>query len=254
MEFFDSHAHYNDEKFDEDREEILKKITKAGITKAIISGYNISSSKMAIEIVKEREGLFATCGISPNDAMGELSIDINEIEKLCKMSKKVVAIGEIGLDYHWNKENKEVQQKYFKGQIAVANKLNLPIVIHSRDAYIDTIKILKENPCKRKGVFHCCQLNMELIKSALELGYYISLAGVCTFKNAKSANEIIKQIPLERLIIETDSPYLSPEPLRGTRNDSRNIKLIAEKISAVKQIPIEEIAKITYKNAEELFL
>lgn len=253
MEFFDSHAHYNDEKFDEDREEVLENIKKAGITKTIISGYNIKSSKMAIEIVKEKEGLFATCGISPNDVMEELSLDINEIEKLCKTSKKVVAIGEIGLDYYWGKENKAVQQKYFKEQIVIANKLNLPIVIHSRDAYIDTIQILKENPCKRKGVFHCCQLNIELIKSALELGYYISLAGVCTFKNAKNADEVIKQIPLERLIVETDSPYLSPEPLRGTRNDSRNIKLIAEKISSVKQIQIEEIANITYKNAEKLF-
>lgn len=253
MEFFDSHAHYNDEKFEIDRNEILKLINQEGITKVVAAGYNIDSSRTAIRLANENEWIFATCGISPNDIENINENDINKIEELCKSSKKVVAVGEIGLDYYWNKENKELQKEVFKKQIAIANKLELPIVIHSRDAYIDTIQVLKDVPCNKKGVFHCCQLNLELIKDTLSLGYYISLAGACTFKNAKNADEVIKQIPLKRLLIETDSPYLAPEPVRGTRNDSRNVKIIAEKIAKVKEVPITEIAKTTYQNAERLF-
>lgn len=253
MEFFDSHAHYNDEKFELDREKMLNVAYEEGITKIIVAGYNIESSKKAIEIASKKEWLFATCGISPNDIMETNEVDIKTVEELCKKNKKVVAVGEIGLDYYWDKDNKELQKEFFREQIQIANNLELPIVIHSRDAYVDTIQILKETPCNKKGVFHCCQLNLELIKDALNLGYYISLAGACTFKNAKNANEVIKQIPLESLLIETDSPYLAPEPVRGTRNDSRNVKKIAEKIADVKQIPIEEIARITYENAEKLF-
>lgn len=257
MEFFDSHAHYNDEKFDEDREEILIAIRQDGITKVVVAGYSIKSSKKAIEIAQKRNDIYATCGISPNDieeSVEEKSDDFSStIKKLCQSSTKVVAIGEIGLDYYWNKENKPLQQEYFKKQILIANELELPIVIHSRDAYVDTIRILKEVPCEKKGVFHCCQLNLELIREALNLGYFISLAGACTFKNAKNADEVIKHIPLEFLLIETDSPYLAPEPVRGTRNDSRNVKQIAEKIAKVKEMPVEEVAKITYQNAERLF-
>lgn len=253
MEFFDSHAHYNDEKFDQDREEILEAIKREQITKIIVAGYNIETSQKAIEIAQDKKGIYATCGISPNDIMETKEDYIKQVKELCKSSKKVVAVGEIGLDYYWNKENKKQQEDYFKKQIAIANELELPIVIHSRDAHIDTIRILKEQPCNKKGVFHCCQLNQELVKEAMQLGYYISLAGACTFKNAKNADEIIKQIPLEKLLIETDSPYLAPEPVRGTRNDSRNVKRIAEKIAIVKKEPLEKIAQITYQNAEKIF-
>ncbi len=256
MEFFDSHAHYNDEKFNKDRTEILKAIKQEGITNIIIAGYNIESSKKAIMIANEQEGLYATCGISPNDILeiGSVDENIEEIKKLCISSKKVVAVGEIGLDYYWNKENKTLQRQYFQKQIILANELQLPIVIHSRNAQMDTIQILQEIECERKGVFHCCQLNSQLVKSAIQLGYFISLAGACTFKNAKNANEIITQIPLNKLLIETDSPYLSPEPVRGTRNDSRNVKIIAKKIAEVKGKTLAEIANITCQNAKKLFL
>ena len=140
-----------------------------------------------------------------------------------------------------------------KKQIELANKYNLPIIIHSRDAYKDTIEILKENPCNKKGVFHCCQLNMELVKDALKLGYHISFAGSVTFKNVKNANEVIQCVPMDKMVIETDSPYLSPEPNRGKRNDSRNLKYIAIKIAEAKHASIEEIASITYENACRLF-
>ena len=164
--------------------------------------------------------------------------------------EKVVAIGEIGLDYYWNKENKELQKEVFIKQIELANKLHLPIVIHTRDAFIDTIDILKQNNVNKKGIFHCCPLNQELVKEAVKLGYYISLSGVITFKNAKNVEEILSLIPEDKLLIETDSPYLSPEPFRGTRNNSMNVKYVAEKIAKLKNKTIEEIAELTNKNAK----
>lgn len=168
--------------------------------------------------------------------------------------EKVVAIGEIGLDYYWNKENKKEQKEIFIKQIEVANKKNLPIVIHCRDAHTDLIEILKEKmDCNKKGIFHCVALNLELIKNALNLGYYISFAGPITYKNSKNADEAIKLVPLDKILIETDSPYLAPEPKRGTRNDSTNLVYIAEKISQVKQIKIEEFVKITYENTKKIF-
>lgn len=253
MEFFDAHAHYNDEKFDNDRDEILEKIKEAGITKIVVAGYNIESSKKAIQIAKNTTWLYATCGISPNDLTVDLQENLETIKKLCKENDKVVAIGEIGLDYYWNKENKEKQRYFFSKQIELANELDLPIVIHSRDAFVDTIEILKQTVCKRGGVFHCCQQNIQLVKEALLLNYFISFAGPYTFKNAKNADEIIKEVPLEKILIETDSPYLAPEPVRGTRNDSRNVIKIAQKIANVKKISIEQVAKTTYKNAKNIF-
>lgn len=250
MEFFDSHSHYNDEKFDEDREQILEEIYKAGVTKVIVAGYDINSSKKAVDLSKKYKYIYAICGISPNDIAeteNEIKQQIEQIEKIAQ-STKIVGIGEIGLDYYWNKENKELQKKAFINQIKLADKMDLPIIIHSREAVMDTIQILKENIPKRKGVFHCCPLNIELVKEGLKLGFYISLAGPITFKNSKNADEIIQMIPLEKMLIETDSPYLAPEPNRGTRNDSRNLKYLVEKIAQVKQREPEEIARITYNN------
>ena len=250
MEFFDSHSHYNDEKFDEDREQILEEIYKAGVTKVIVAGYDINSSKKAVDLSKKYKYIYAICGISPNDIAeteNEIKQQIEQIEKIAQ-STKIVGIGEIGLDYYWNKENKELQKKAFINQIKLADKMDLPIIIHSREAVMDTIQILKENTPKRKGVCHCCPLNIELVKEGLKLGFYISLAGPITFKNSKNADEIIQMIPLEKMLIETDSPYLAPEPNRGTRNDSRNLKYLVEKIAQVKQREPEEIARITYNN------
>ncbi len=180
---------------------------------------------------------------------------LQEIEKMLQQNenKKIVAVGEIGLDYYWNKENKEIQKQMFKKQIELANTYNLPIAIHTREAVQDTIEILKQNEVTRKGVFHCCPLNRELVKEALKLGFTISFAGPITFKNAKNAQEIVTMVPNDKMLIETDSPYLAPEPKRGTRNDSRNVKLVAEKIAEFKEIPLEEVAKITYENAIKLF-
>ena len=258
MEFFDSHSHYNDEKFDQDREQIIEETYKSGVTKFVCAGYNIPSSIKALEISKKYEFIYSICGISPNDipqSEEELWKEIAEISKIVtdNKGKNLVAIGEIGLDYYWNKENKELQKQAFVKQIELANKLELPIVIHSRDASVDTIQILKENPVSKKGIFHCCQLNQEMIRQALELGFYISFAGPITFKNSKNAEDVVKMVPMDKILIETDSPYLSPEPNRGKRNDSRNVKIVAQKIADFKNITIEEVAKITYENAMKIF-
>jgi len=256
MQLFDSHAHYNDEKFDEDRDELLKNMCKENIKNIICAGYSVESSKFALKIANEYEFIYATCGISPNDIPQneeELWKQIEEIKQIAN-NKKIIAIGEIGLDYYWNKENKELQKIAFVKQIDLANELDLPIVIHTREAVTDTIDILKNKvKVNKKGVFHCCPLNPELVKEALKLGFYISFAGPITFKNSKNADEIIKLVPIDKILIETDSPYLSPEPNRGKRNDSRNLKYIIEKIASVKQVEKEELAKQIYKNINVLF-
>ena len=259
MNLFDSHSHLNDEKFDEDREEQIKKIRESGVSNFITAGYSVESSKKALEIAKKHEWIYTISGISPNDIpnnVNELKEQIYELERFIvneKNTEKIVAIGEIGLDYYWNEDNVELQRKAFNEQIDLANKQQLPVVIHTREAVMDTIKILRENEVLKKGVFHCCPLNRELVKEALKLGFYISFAGPITFKNSKNANEIIELVPLEKILIETDSPYLSPEPNRGKRNDSRNVKFIAQKIAEVKKTSLDDIAMTTYKNACQIF-
>lgn len=256
MGLFDSHSHLNDEKFDEDRDKIVREVYESGVTNFITAGYSVSSSKSAVRMAKNYDFIYAIVGVSPNDipqTEDELWKELLEIQTLAQNNKKVVAIGEIGLDYYWNNDNKEIQRKAFIEQIKLANELDLPIVIHTREAVMDTIQILKENPVNNKGVFHCCPLNRELVKEALRLGFYISFAGPITFKNSKNANEIINLVPNDRILIETDSPYLSPEPLRGKRNIPANVKFVAQKVADVKEIDFKEIEKITRENAERIF-
>jgi len=196
-------------------------------------------------------------GIHPSEiGKNEADIDkqICEIKDIVINNKKIVAIGEIGLDNHWEKDKKEIQKYAFLEQIKLANELSLPIVIHSRDAIMETIEILKGNIVpEKKGILHCCQLNRDLVKFGLEAGFYISFAGAITYKSSKNANEIIKMVPNDKILIETDCPYLSPEPNRGKRNDSRNVKYIAEKIANVKEMTLEQISEITYENAKRIF-
>ena len=257
MKLFDSHAHLCDNKFDEDRDLVISNLASFGVTNCIECGYNLDSSINSIELSNKYDFIYSVIGISPNDIpqdIDKLWKDVKEISNLYKRnSKKIVAIGEIGLDYYWNKENKDIQKELFIKQIEIANNLELPIVIHSRDAWVDTIDILKENVVIKKGVFHCCALNMELVKNALDIGFYISFAGPITFKNSKNAEEIVKSVPINRILIETDSPYLSPEPNRGKRNDPRNVKFVAEKIAEFKNISIEEVARVTRENIERIF-
>lgn len=252
MGLFDSHAHYNDERFKEDRDELIKEMLSKNVSNIVCAGYNLEGSKKAIEIANKYEPIYATCGISPNDVTDNCLNELPIIEEIAK-DKKVVAIGEIGLDYYWVKDNKEIQKELFIKQIEIANKLNLPIVIHTRDAVMDTIDILKnQKKCNNTGVFHCCPLNIELVKEAVKLGYYISFSGVITFKNAKP-DDVVNYVPLDKILIETDSPYLSPEPNRGKRNNSMNVEYVARKIAEIRKLNYEEIVNITCENAKRLF-
>lgn len=255
MGFFDSHSHLNDEKFDEDRDKVIKEIYESGTINFVTAGYSVESSKKAIEIANNYDFIYATAGVSPSDipqTEEELWKQLSEIKDLVKNNKKVLAIGEIGLDYYWNTDNKEIQKKSFIEQIKLANELDLPIVIHTRDAVMDTIQLLKENEVKNKGIFHCCPQNRELIKEGLKLGFYISFAGPITFKNSKNADEMINLVPNDRILIETDSPYLAPEPVRGTRNTPSNVKFVAQKIASSKGLSLEEVEKMTVENTKKI--
>ena len=262
VEFFDSHAHYDDEKFNEDRDEIIEKIYNADITKFISAGYSLESSKKGMELAEKYDYIYTTSGISPNDvkeSIEETQKDIDELKKLIieykrgkKEKDKLVGIGEIGLDYYWNKENKEIQMYAFIEQIKLANEMNLPIAIHTREAVMDTLQILKENKVIKTGVFHCCPQNRELIKEGLKLGFYISFAGPITFKSSKNAVEMINSVPNDRILIETDSPYLAPEPVRGTRNTPANVKFVAQKIAEAKGLSLEEVEKMTFENTKRI--
>ena len=256
MKLFDTHCHLDDERFNEDREELIENLRKDGVDRLVTAGYSLEGSKRAIELSKKYDFIYATIGISPNDVpetMEELDKELKVIEEIYKNDEKIVAVGEIGLDYHWNTENKDIQKKAFIKQIELANKLNLPIQIHTRDAVMDTLEILKNHSVNKKGIFHCCPLNRELVKEGLKLGFYISFAGPTTFKNSKNASEIIQLVPDDKMLVETDSPYLSPEPFRGKRNDPRNVQYIIKKIAEVKEKSFEDIEKIVYENANRIF-
>jgi TatD DNase family protein len=278
VEFFDTHAHYDDEHFDEDREQVLNKIYEAGVTKCVNVGCSIETSKNSIELAKKCNFVYAMCGIHPSEiSNSEAGIlkDIQEIKKIVlenncvshndednlKDSKKeydrekqlVVAIGEIGLDYHYEGFDKELQKFAFIEQIKLANELNLPIAIHTRDAIDDTIAILREHKVIRGGILHCCPFNRELVKHGLENGFHIAFGGTSTFKNSKNACEIVNMVPDDKILIETDSPYLAPEPYRGTRNDSSNLKFVVQKLAEFRGITPEQMAKITYENACRFF-
>lgn len=257
MEFFDTHMHLDDSKFDLDREEVIQKIWNAGVTKGINMGCNLETSQKAIEIAQKHQFIYAACGLHPEDipqTEEELWKTIAKIKELVIQNKKVVAIGEIGLDYYWNQNNKELQKIAFKKQIELANYLKLPVSIHTRDSIDDTIAILRNNPIEKSGVLHCCPFNAELVKQGLKAGLWIGFGGTCTFKNSKNAQKIVEMVPLSKMLIETDAPYLAPEPVRGTRNDSANLLYVVQKLAEFKGLEPEQMAKITYENAQKLFL
>jgi len=256
MEYFDTHAHYDDEKFEDDREDVLQKVYNSGVSKCINMGCDFESSKKAIEIANKHEFIYCGVGLHPEEIPqneDEMWKTILKIKELAINNKKVVAVGEIGLDYYWRQDNKELQKKAFIKQIKLANELSLPVSIHTRNAIDDMIAIIREYKINCSGVLHCCPFNRELVKHGLENGLYIGFGGTVTFKNSKNAKEIVNMVPNNKIVIETDSPYLSPEPKRGTKNDSSNLKFVVEKLAEYKNITSEEMAKITYRNASDLF-
>ena len=251
MKLIDVHAHLTDEKFD-DVEQVISRAKENSIDTIICSAYDLSSSKNAVLLAEKYSNIFATVGIHPENVDDYSENAILELEELAK-HPKVVAIGEIGLDYHYTIENKNLQKIVFENQITLANKLNKPIVVHSRDAMADTIKILKDHPVLNESLLHCFSGSMESAKILSSLNYSFSFGGVVTFKNAKNAIEVVENLPTNKILLETDCPYMSPEPFRGKRNEPKNIIYIADKISKIKNLKLEEIAEITTTNAKRIF-
>jgi TatD DNase family protein len=251
--FFDIHAHYDDERYDKDRDYILGGLQDKGVKYVINSGADIDSSVKSIEYSEKYDYIYATCGIHPGYVSGLREEDLEKLKELSKHSK-VVAIGEIGLDYYYDTSNKEQQKYWFRKQVDIAKELKLPVVIHNRDAHEDTMKELKRAAQMGvKGVMHCYSGSVEMAKEIIKLGFYISIGGVITFKNAKKLPDVVEWLPIEYLLLETDCPYLAPEPFRGKRNDSSMLRYIANKIAQIKGITCEEVCKITTENACRLF-
>lgn len=251
MELFDSHAHLMDEKFKGEIIEIIENARKNDVKYITNIGYNYNTAKLAVEEAEKNENIFATVGLHPEHC-NEENVDLQFIYDLAK-SKKVVAVGEIGLDYHYEGTNKENQKKHFVEQIKIANELKLPVAIHSRDADMDMLEILKNNVIENGFVMHCFSSSPEIAKEILKLGGYISLSGTVTFKNARNPIEVAKLVPLDKLLVETDSPYLSPEPNRGRKNEPANVKLTAQRVADIKELKLEVLAQILTENAKKFY-
>ena len=250
---FDSHAHYDDEKFDKDRKEILEEIFKEGAYNILNVSSDYQSIGKMLSLINEYDFIYGACGIHPHDVTEMTEETMNYIIETAS-KEKVVAIGEIGLDYYYDYSPRDLQKKWFARQINEAKNLKIPVVIHDRDAHEDTLKIVKsENAKEVGGVFHCYSGRVEMVKTVLNNNFYISVGGTVTFKNARKIIEVVEYVPIEKILVETDSPFLSPEPVRGRRNDSRNLRYIIQKISEIKKMSFEETASITDKNARTLF-
>ena len=249
--FIDVHAHLNDEKF-ENVESIVENALSEKVNKIITAGFDISSSRKNLEIASRFPNVFATIGIHP-EMVDELEKDYLEVLKDMSKNKKVVAIGEIGLDYHFKDDNKELQKEIFVKQIELANFLDLPVVVHSRDAMGDTLELLKKHPPKKESLLHCYSGSIESAKEFIKLGFSFSFGGVVTFNNAKNVVKVVEELPIEKIMLETDCPYMAPMPFRGKRNEPMYIPYIARKIAEIKNIEVEKIAEITTKNAEKMF-
>lgn len=249
MKLIDSHAHLDNEQFNEDREEVLNRI-KENLDFAVNIGYNLASSKKSVEFAKNYDFIYAVVGVHPDD-IGEYSDEVErELEKLAQ-EDKVLAIGEIGLDYHWMTFPKEQQQEVFRKQMKLAQRVGKPVAIHSREAMEDTLKILKEFP-DVKGIFHCYPGSVETARKVID-NYYLGIGGVLTFKNAKKLVEVVENIPLDKLIIETDCPYMAPTPHRGKRNEPIYVEYVARKIAEIKGISYEEVVEVTNKNTRKAY-
>lgn len=254
MLLFDTHCHFNDPKLYEQLNDIISRAKDYGVDKFIVVGWDKESSLLAIKIAEKYDCCFATVGFHPSNIKDITEDDFNFVMNLYS-HPKVVAIGEIGLDYYWDKdeENHQLQKYWFIKQIEFANKVKKPISIHSRDAFADTLNILKEHKPEYSGVVHCYSGSVESLKEILDLGLYIGLDGPLTFKNAVTPKEVCYEVPLERLLLETDSPYLPPHPLRGTVNEPKNLTLILEEVANIKELSKKHISEVIYDNSCRLF-
>lgn len=257
MTLFDTHAHYYDEKFgsDSERREIIEKIRQANVKYVINAGTNPDTSRLSLMLADKYDGFYATVGLHPEDIfdISDIEAAFSEIKVLAK-AEKAVAVGEIGLDYHWHGEpnERELQKYWFERQLALACELDLPVVVHDREAHGDCLNTVLKYP-QARGVFHSFSGSLETARELVKLGWYISFSGVITFKNARKMAEIVADIPEDRLLIETDCPYLTPHPYRGQRNDSSYMLLTAEKAAELRGISTDRLCSITLNNAAKLF-
>lgn len=250
---FDTHAHYDDEAFDEDREEFLSSLQGQGICHVVNVGASLSSCRQTLALVKQYDFMYGAIGVHPSDS-AELTEESLTWLKLAAQKPKIVAVGEIGLDYYWDEPERSIQKKWFCRQLELARELKLPVIIHSREAAQDTLEIMKEHHAEAiGGVVHCYSYSLELAKEYEKMGFFFGIGGVVTFNNAKKLQEVVEYLPLERIVLETDCPYLTPVPNRGKRNSSLNLRYVAERIAEIKNIGYEEVTEVTYQNAARLY-
>jgi TatD DNase family protein len=249
---FDNHAHMDDRAFDEDREELLNNLPGQGLALVMNPGCSLESSRNAVELAGRYDYIYAAVGSHP-DAADEVNEEVlEEYRKLCKLNPKVKAIGEIGLDYHYEDIPREIQLKAFRMQMELAEELKLPAIVHEREAHEDGMAVVREFP-EVTGVFHCYSGSAEMARQLVDKGWYIGFTGVLTFKNARKAIEVASSIPLDRLVLETDCPYMSPEPFRGKRNDPGKLYRMAEKLAEIRGLSLDQIHAITVENGKRLY-
>ena len=251
--YFDTHAHYYDDAFDADRDEVLSALPAAGVELALCPGCDLVSSRQSVALAERYPYLYAAVGFHPENLEGVSLDQLSEIEAMAS-HPKVKAIGEIGLDYYWEKDpdKRKLQQDFFSAQLSLAEKLDLPAIVHDREAHKDSLDMVRAHPNTR-GVFHCYSGSVEDAKTLVIMGWMVSFTGVVTFKNARRALEVIEWLPMDRIMIETDAPYMAPEPYRGKRNDSRYVFRMAEAIAQVKGLTAEEVGRITTENGKRFF-
>ncbi len=249
---FDTHAHYDDEAFDGDRDTLLSSMNENGIANIVNVGASMESSAESVRLSEKYDFIYAAVGVHPNDTGNLTEGDMEMLMNWCKRDK-TVAIGEIGLEYHYLEPDKDIQKKWFLRQLDLAAELNMPVIIHSRDAAAETFDIMKQYAGRLSGVIHCYSYSQEMAKEYVKMGFYIGVGGVVTFKNGKKLKETVEQIPLDRIVLETDCPYLSPEPNRGKRNSSLNLPYVAAEIARIKGISDKEVIDRTFENARLLY-
>ena len=249
---FDTHAHMDDRAFDEDRAELLTALPEQGLQLLMNPGCSLESSRNVVKIAANYDYIYAAVGSHPDVADEVNEAAIEEYRELCKLNSKVKAIGEIGLDYHYEDIPREIQLKAFRMQMELARELNLPVIVHEREAHEDGMAVIREFP-EVTGVFHCYSGSAEMARQLVNMGWYIGFTGVLTFKNARKAVEVAASIPLERIVLETDCPYMAPEPFRGKRNDPGKLYRMAEKLAEIRGLSVEEIHNITLENGKKLY-
>lgn len=249
---FDTHAHYDAEPFDADRGEVLRGLNERGVSLAVNPGCDLPSSRAAVKLAEQYAFLYAAVGYHPENCAPYAPEDLDVLRELAR-KPKAVAIGEIGLDYYWEENPpRELQQRVFRDQMALAEELDLPVIVHDREAHGDSLSIVREFP-RVRGVFHCFSGSAEMARELVKLGWMVSFTGVLTYRNARKAVEAARAVPLERVMIETDSPYMAPVPHRGKRNDSGYVRFVCEKLAEIKGISFEECARVTMENGKRFF-